>query len=290
MRSQQQTILSIYFPFGILASGSGNVGVPVSVIFPPNHLTTRSMKQHATLPLLLLVTVTFSACSSFLGRQPDNQHPYSLTLLNRDTDQPIPDVDISFQAYFTGTFGRAYLLDDRQTTNASGEVEFVLEYDDDLAQQYKDSVESETEEPVFQIGINALFAVWEITDQNGQMLPPVIINRELPPGTNLTYRVSPTAAMEFIMLDTLNPQLADEVRINWREVGPTPQTPFEGSLIYDDVTMSGPVIRAIPADAEVEINWETFEGPDLGSLQKSGEGADTVNVSFGQTGSLTIYH
>lgn len=238
--------------------------------------------------LILLSFCFLSACSSFPAG-PDNQNQYTVIVLENGTKQPEFGVDIDFFAYFTGTFGRAYLLETQGVTDQNGTVMFDLEYDDADAQILRDSVESITEAPVFQIGINGPYAVWRIYDQNNEEYPPVIINREVPAGTELTFEATRTALVEFTMQDTMNPSLFDEVRITSREIAPVGQDTLKGNAFYFDF-QPPMLLSSIAADSDTEIRWEIFEGPDQGSLQKVGEGIDTIRAPFGGMVEYTIFH
>lgn len=239
---------------------------------------------------LFLLGILIMSCSNSPVEVFDNQETYSIRVLDNATKQPEAGVPVTFLSYFTGTFGRAYLLETDGVTAADGRVSFDLNYNDALAQQLRDSVESVSEDPLFQISIdNGGYLVWRIYDQDGEEFPPVIINREIPQGTELTYEAGKVASVEFVMVDTLNPDLLDEVRISIREIAPVGTDTMKQSLTYSDYT-SANKSGVVAADSDTEIFWEIFEGPDQTSLQKVREGADTVNVAFQSMLNYTIYH
>lgn len=239
---------------------------------------------------IFFLCILLMSCSRSPVEVFDNQEAYTVRVLNNGTKQPEADVPITFQSYFTGTFGRAYLLETEGVTTADGKVSFDLNYDDELAQQLRDSVESVSEDPLFQISIdNGGYIVWRIYDQTGEAFPPVIINREIPAETELAYEAGKVAPIEFVMVDTLNPDLLDEVRIYLREIAPVGTDTLSQSLTYVDFTNSNN-LGVVAAGSDTEIFWEVFEGPDQNSLQKVREGTDTVNVPFQSMLSYTLYH
>lgn len=242
-----------------------------------------------TLAALGLLSLSLSACSSFLGNGFDNQESYQITVIDQATGQPVPDAEVQFWAYFTGTFGRAYLLQDQQPTDASGTASFALEYDDDTAQTLRDSVDSATEGIVFQIDMPGKLIVMDISDAAGASYPPVIINRELPLNASLTYTVRKLAVLQFQMQDTLNPSLYDEVRFFWRELDAVAGTALDGLNTYQEDISAEPQLW-VAADREVELRWEAYEGPDPNNLTLVSTHLDTVNVAFGTTLDYPIIH
>lgn len=242
---------------------------------------------------IFFLGMLLASCSSSPVEGFDNQEMYVVKVLNNGTKQPEVGVPISFSSYFTGTLPRAYLLEDEGVTGSDGRITFTLNYDDDQAQQLRDSVQSVTEAPLFQILINGDgYIMWRIYDQDGIQYPPLIINRELPAGTELTFEAGQYGGVEFIMEDTLNPDLLDEVRISLREIDPAGTDTLIQYVTYYDFKNSNNSNNwgAVSAGRDSEIHWEIFEGADESSLQKVREGIDTVNVPFQSTLSYKIYH